>query len=77
MSASERKFLHDLASPLTIAQGMTDAASEIVRDRKPIDEKLLNKLEKSTKALERMTEMLRLRRSEIAASDGGIPPTTD
>lgn len=63
----ERKFLHDMASPLTIAQGMLDSALEILRADANTNPNIITKVEKSAKALERMTEMLRARRATIMA----------
>ena len=55
---------------------MIDAALELVRERHPVDERMLSRLEKSSKAMERMAEMLRARRTEVVASDGKTPAST-
>lgn len=69
MSKEQRKFLHDIASPMTIAMGMLDSALESLQKTTGVDPVVINKLKKSASAMERMAEMIRVRRSEIVAME--------
>ena len=60
MSEEERKFIHDIASPLTVACGMVEAAL----DENPG----MKKLEKALAALNRIADLLRDRRDKLRAA---------
>ena len=62
MSGEERKFLHDISNPLTIAQGMTESVLDTLKGQSGIDEKVITRLEKAVKAMERMGGSIRARR---------------
>ena len=56
----ERKFIHDLASPLMIAMGMVDSVNNKIDDGD-----LKQRLEKSKAALDKMNTILRERRTKL------------
>ncbi|MCB0422387.1 MAG: hypothetical protein KDD61_15415 [Bdellovibrionales bacterium] len=59
----QRKFLHDVASPLMIAMGMTDSAiSQLTGEDQ---EKLKMRLEKAKVALQRIALMIKENRSTL------------
>lgn len=62
---AQRKFLHDVASPLMIALGMTDTAISQLDDGE--NEKLRSRLEKSKTALTRISQMLKSNRAMLHA----------
>jgi len=65
----ERAFLHDLATPLMVAIGMVDFAIRNI-SKEPEDEKtelLLKKLDKSKNALNKITALLKNRRSLLVS----------
>lgn len=59
----ERAFLHDMASPLTIALGMTSSGMSLLKAGQM--EEAVIKLEKAQKALDRMREGLEKRREKL------------
>ena len=59
----ERSFIHDLSSPLMIAMGMVDFVKmKIDTDTDP---KIIERLGKAQKALNRMNELLKERRRAL------------
>lgn len=64
----ERDFLHDLSNKLVIAHGMTSFVQNALNKAQgnpEIDEKWLAKLEKSTRAMEQMINMIKDRRNHL------------
>lgn len=61
----ERKFLHDISNHLLIAQGMGSFAAKQLRNIPDLDEAILNKMEKSLKAMDRMVDAMKARRSVL------------
>ena len=57
---TERKFIHDLASPLMIAMGMVDSVNGKIED-----ENLKQRLGKASNALPKMNDILKNRRSGL------------
>jgi signal transduction histidine kinase len=65
---SQRDFIHDLASPLTVALGMVDSALRAVSDENtPAKEKL----EKAKKSLLKMNELMKARRELLVKASEG------
>ena len=67
MALEERKFLHDLSNQLVVAQGMGNIALKkiITEDENQIDSNVLEKLEKSMKAVDKMIVLLKERRTTL------------
>lgn len=65
MSSEERKFLHDISNPLTIAQGMVDSVIDSLEGVPGVDEKVHTRLEKAVKAMERMAAGIKERREVL------------
>jgi|SaaInlStandDraft_5_1057022.scaffolds.fasta_scaffold05175_5 hypothetical protein len=72
----ERKFIHDVSSPLMVAIGMLDVSVGVLTNKQDIDGALV-KLEKSKKALEKMTAILKERRSSLIKFMEEIEGSTD
>ncbi len=69
MSSEERKFLHDISNPLTIAQGMVDSVTDSLEGVDGVDEKVHTRLEKAVKAMERMADQIRARREILIKAE--------
>ena len=73
MSKEERKFIHDLANPIAIAQGnikltvrkLKKNASSLTTDE------IIERLEKSCEAFDRMGELIEERRSALTSDQEG------
>ena len=63
--AQERKFLHDLSNHIVVAHGMATFALRVIRDNPTIETKEVERLEKSIDAINKMTELLRDRRTTL------------
>jgi len=70
----ERKFLHDLSNHIVVAHGMATFALRGIKGKPEtnVDAKEIERLEKSIDAINKMTELLRERRSVLL----GVAPTT-
>jgi hypothetical protein len=70
-SSEERKFLHDLATPLSVALGMLESALDQLSKKSTIEQsdlKSLNeRLEKSKNAVRRCVDLLTDRRQILLA----------
>ncbi len=64
MALAERKFLHDLSNQLVVAQGMGNIALKKIKnnDKTEVDEKVVEKLEKSIRAVDKMIVLVKERR---------------
>jgi hypothetical protein len=61
-----RKFLHDLATPLTIVKHMIKKFKEALASDQPLDKKAsLERMEKALKAVEQMEHLHAEHKSEI------------
>jgi hypothetical protein len=65
VTAEERKFLHDISNHLVVAHGMATFAMKAIRDNPSVGEKEIERLEKSIIAINKITELLRERRSTL------------
>lgn len=59
----ERRFLHDLSNMLLISQGMGSFARKKLGDVADIDDKILEKLDKSLVAMDRMVSSIKEHRT--------------
>ncbi|MBF0362876.1 MAG: hypothetical protein HQK49_17790 [Oligoflexia bacterium] len=75
-----RKFLHDISNKILISSGLGSHVLSAVKKGKPIDEKMVDKLERSMNALNLIADMIREHRSFLIAlaeeSTGSGPTTT-
>jgi hypothetical protein len=65
MVAQERKFLHDLSNHIVVAHGMATFALRVIKDNPSVNTKEVERLEKSIDAINKMTELLRDRRTVL------------
>jgi cob(I)alamin adenosyltransferase len=65
VTAEERKFLHDISNHIVVAHGMATFALRAIKDNPNVGEKEVERLEKSIDAINRMTDLLRERRSTL------------
>lgn len=63
VTAEERKFLHDISNHIVVAHGMATFALRAIKENPNVSEKEVERLEKSIDAINKMTELLRERRS--------------
>ena len=62
----ERKFLHDISSPLTVALGTTNILSDKLKAGQDVPkETLVDRIERVFAALEKMSKMVNARRDNI------------
>ena len=62
--SEDREFLHDISTPITVAQGMLSMANGQI-DKGISAEDVLSKLKKSEQAMEQIVEMVMNRRQEL------------
>ena len=65
VTAEERKFLHDISNHIVVAHGMATFALRAIKENPSVGEKEVERLEKSIDAINKMTELLRERRSVL------------
>jgi Ribonuclease G/E len=63
--AGERKFLHDIANHIVVAQGMGAIVLRSIKNNSYVDAKEVERLEKSIAAINKMTELLNDRRTVL------------
>jgi cob(I)alamin adenosyltransferase len=63
LALGERKFLHDIANHLVVAQGMSSFVMKAVKENRPLEEKDIERLQKTIDAIKKMTEQLKERRA--------------
>jgi cob(I)alamin adenosyltransferase len=63
LALGERKFLHDIANHLVVAQGMSSFVMKAVKENRPLEEKDVERLQKTIDAIKKMTEQLKERRA--------------
>ncbi|MCK5071875.1 MAG: hypothetical protein KAQ98_00515 [Bacteriovoracaceae bacterium] len=61
----ERKFLHEISNQLVIAMGMGDYVQGVLKENTSIDEKCSQKMQKTMRAVEKITNMVLERRDKI------------
>ncbi len=65
--AEERKFLHDISNHIVVAHGMATFVLRSIKDNPNVDAKEVERMEKSVGALNKMTDLLKERRSVLIA----------
>lgn len=65
LALGERKFLHDMANHLVVAQGMSSFVMKVAKENKPLEEKDIERLQKTIDAIKKMTEQLKERRTVL------------
>ncbi len=65
LTAHERKFLHDISNHIVVAHGMATITLKAIRDNPSVGEKEVERLEKTINAINKMTELLKDRRSVL------------
>jgi hypothetical protein len=67
MALEERKFLHDLSNQLVVAQGMGNIALKKIKneDKNQVDPNVVEKLEKSLRAVDKMIVLVKERRTTL------------
>lgn len=71
MHEEERKFLHDISNQLVVAQGMGAMVLKKIAAIEGIEEKIVQRQEKSLNAVNQMIEMLKARRAVLISEDEG------
>lgn len=72
LGVGERKFLHDVANPLAIAFGMLETVVNDGTENGTLNEVQQRRLKKAQDAMQRITDLLRSRRTEIIAAQDAI-----
>jgi hypothetical protein len=67
LAMNERKFLHDIANHIVVAQGMLSFVQKNAVADKPLDEKDIERLEKAYIAVTKMTALMKERRAALHA----------
>jgi len=62
LALDERKFLHDLSNQMVVAQGMSSIALKNLNKMEDIDPKVIERMEKTTKAVNKMIALIKARR---------------
>lgn len=65
VTVTERKFLHDLANHIVVAHGMSSFVHKAVKENKTLDAKDIDRLERAIEAINKMTALLRERRTYL------------
>ena len=63
--AEERKFLHDISNHIVVAHGMATFVLRSIKSNPNVDAKEVERLEKSIEAINKMTDLLKDRRSVL------------
>jgi hypothetical protein len=69
LKLGERKFLHDLANHVVVAQGMASFVMRNMKDNKPMEEKDIERLQKVIDAVNRITQQIKERRTILHGKD--------
>ena len=62
LALDERKFLHDISNQMVVAQGMSSIALKNLNKMEGVDPKVIERMEKATKAVNKMIELIKARR---------------
>ena len=62
LALGERKFLHDIANHIVVAQGMSSFVMKAAKENRPLEEKDIERLQKTIDAIKKMTDLLKERR---------------
>lgn len=72
LKLGERKFLHDISNDIVVAQGMCTFVLRKLKDNKPVEEKDVERLEKTLEAITKMTQKVKERRAILIGQQGGM-----
>ncbi|MBC7429146.1 MAG: hypothetical protein H7336_11070 [Bacteriovorax sp.] len=61
--AEERKFLHDISNHIVVAHGMATFVLRSIKENVNVEPKEIERLEKSIEAINKMTDLLKERRT--------------
>lgn len=62
LALGERKFLHDIANHIVVAHGMSSFVLRAIKEKRPLEEKDIDRLERAIDAINKMTAALKERR---------------
>ena len=63
LTHGERKFLHDIANHIVVAHGMSSFVHRALKENRPIEAKDIDRLERAIEAINKMTALLKERRT--------------
>ena len=66
--AEERKFLHDISNHIVVAHGMATFVLISLKDNPNVEAKEVERLEKSIEAINKMTDLLKERRTILVGT---------
>jgi Ribonuclease G/E len=72
LKLGERKFLHDIANSLVVAQGMTTMVLRKVKENSTLEAKEIERLEKVLEAVNKMGKQIKDRRAILIGSEDVI-----
>lgn len=72
LALGEREFLHDISNHIVVAQGMANSALRALQEAKleNLDPSVIDKLEKSVKAINKMITQVKERRTKLHSISG-------
>jgi hypothetical protein len=73
----EREFLHDIANQMTIIQGMNSLILSDLEEHNFDKLKIINRMQKSNSSVNKMVELLKLRRSKIITEQNLLEGTNE
>jgi hypothetical protein len=65
LALGERKFLHDIANHIVVAHGMSSFVHRALKEKRPLEEKDIERLERAIEAINKMTAILKERRTYL------------
>ncbi|MGZ3789932.1 MAG: hypothetical protein ACXVLQ_15440 [Bacteriovorax sp.] len=65
LAMGEREFLHDIANHIVVAHGMSNLVHKTLKENKSIDDRDIERLERAINAINKMTDLLKQRRSML------------
>ena len=65
LKKGERKFLHDLSNDVVVAQGMCTFVLRKVKENKPLEEKDVERLEKTLDSINKITKQIKARKAVL------------
>lgn len=67
LAHGERKFLHDIANHIVVAHGMSNFVLRSLKEHNSIEAKDIDRLERAIEAINKMTALLKERRTFLHA----------
>lgn len=62
LALGEREFLHEIANHILVAQGMSTFVLRALKEKRPIEDKDIERMERALDAIGKMTARLKERR---------------